>query len=347
MTSGAHKRQNLLTGDWVLVSPHRLNRPWQGAVSAVARPQGVSHDPGCYLCSGNPRSDGRLNPPYTDVFVFENDFPALLKDSHPPERDPVLVAQPETGVCRVICYSPDHSRPMSRMTPAQIEAVVASWASQSAELIARADIGAVTIFENRGDMMGASNPHPHGQIWATSSVPNELARESQRQAEWHAKHGRPLLLDYLERELQSGERIVCSNEHFVVLTPFWAAWPFETLLLPRRAVGDLTELTAAEHRSLAEILSTLTRLQDAVFDAPFPYTMGWHQKPARAPADAGFVLHAHVYPPLLRSASVRKFMVGFEMLGMPQRDLTPEDAAARLRDAAARIGSKIGENHSG
>lgn len=346
MTSGAHRRQNLLTGDWVLVSPHRLMRPWQGSVLAVAQPHAVSHDPACYLCAGNPRSDGRLNPLYTDVFVFDNDFPALLRESDPPAGDAVLVAESETGLCRVICYSPDHGRPMSRLAPAQIESVVACWAEQTAELLARTDIGAVTIFENRGEMMGASNPHPHGQIWATSSIPNELARESQRQADWQAKHQRPMLLDYLARELESGERIVCANAHFVVLTPFWAAWPFETLLLPRRAVGDLTELTAAERKSLADILSSLTRLQDAVFDAPFPYTMGWHQKPARAPDDSGFVLHAHVYPPLLRSASVRKFMVGFEMLGMPQRDLTPEDGAARLRDAAARIMSEFRDEQS-
>ena len=185
--------------------------------------------------------------------------------------------------------------------------------------------------------MGASNPHPHGQIWATGSMPNELMRESERQLEWMAAHGRPLLMDYLERELKSGERIVCHNDHFVVVTPFWAAWPFETLLLPRRALGDLTELHAAERTALADILSDLTRLYDAVFDAPFPYTMGWHQRPPRAHPDSGFVLHAHFYPPLLRSASVRKFMVGFEMLGMPQRDLTPEDAAVRLREAKARM----------
>jgi UDPglucose--hexose-1-phosphate uridylyltransferase len=336
MTNGAHKRQNLLTGDWVLVSPHRLLRPWQGSVSSLSRPPTVPHDPDCYLCAGNPRSTGQQNPQYTGVHVFENDFPALLRDTDPPESDAVLVAQSETGICRVICYSPDHSRPMSRMTLPELEAVIETWVSQYAELSIRPDIGAVTIFENRGEMMGASNPHPHGQIWATSSTPNELARESERQSAWMATHERPFLLDYLERELTSGERIVCANEHFVVVTPFWAAWPFETLLLPRRGIGDMTDLHRAERTALADILSDLTRLYDAVFDAPFPYTMGWHQKPSRAPADSGFVLHAHFYPPLLRSAAVRKFMVGFEMLGMPQRDLTPEDAAATLREAKSR-----------
>lgn len=337
MTNGAHKRQNLLTGDWVLVSPHRLLRPWQGSVSSPAHQQTSVHDPDCYLCAGNQRSNGQRNPQYEGVHVFENDFPALLVDSDPPESDAILVGQPETGTCRVICYSPDHSRPMSRMTAPELEVVIETWASQYAELSARPDVGAVTIFENRGEMMGASNPHPHGQIWATSSTPNELARECERQREWMAAHGRPLLLDYLERELKSGERIVCQNDHFVVVTPFWAAWPFETLVLPRRALGDLTELNKLERTALADVLSDLTRLYDAVFDAPFPYTMGWHQRPPRLHADSGFVLHAHFYPPLLRSASVRKFMVGFEMLGMPQRDLTPEDAAARLREAKSRM----------
>jgi UDPglucose--hexose-1-phosphate uridylyltransferase len=337
MTNGAHKRQNLLTGDWVLVSPHRLMRPWQGSVSDVTRTPATSHDPNCYLCAGNQRSAGQRNPQYAGVYVFENDFPALLEKSQPPESDAILIAEPETGICRVICYSPDHSRAMSGMPPSNIEQVIETWAVQYAELSERPDIASVTIFENRGEMMGASNPHPHGQIWATRSTPNELARESTRQSAWLATHGRPLLLDYLERELRSGERVVCANEHFVVVTPFWAAWPFETLLLPRRAVGDLTELHQAERKDLANVLSDLTRLYDAVFDAPFPYTMGWHQRPTRALPDSGFVLHAHFYPPLLRSASIRKFMVGFEMLGMPQRDLTPEEAVTRLREAKSHI----------
>lgn len=337
MTTGAHKRQNLLTGDWVLVSPHRLLRPWQGAVSPPVRPPAIAHDPDCYLCAGNPRSGGQRNPAYTGVHVFDNDFPALLSGSIAPNIDTVLVAQPETGVCRVVCYSPDHGRSMSDMTVGQIEDVVGAWCSQHADLAARPDIGAVIIFENRGEMMGASNPHPHGQIWATQSVPNELAREAQHQADWLAARGRPLLMDYLDRELSDGARVVCANEHFVVVTPFWAAWPFETLLLPRRAVHDLPALHPTERTALAEVLSELTRLYDCLFDAPLPYTMGWHQQPEHAPKDTGFVLHAHFYPPLLRSASVRKFMVGFEMLGMAQRDLTPEDAANRLREAKSRV----------
>lgn len=338
MSEGAHRRQNLLTGDWVLVSPHRLLRPWQGAQSEVDNTPTLPHDPDCYLCSGNLRSNGIRNPPYRGVYVFENDFSALLTSSSPQASSKVFVAEAETGVCRVICYSEDHTRAMSQMSAREIEDVVDVWASQSGELIARTDIGAVTIFENRGAMMGSSNPHPHGQIWATSSVPNELAREVRRQSDWLSAQGQPLLLEYLSGELASGERVVCANDHFVVVTPFWAAWPFETLLLPRRAVGSLPALTSEERSDLADILSRLTRLYDAVFDAPFPYTMGWHQRPARVKAeDQSFVLHAHVYPPLLRSAAIRKFMVGFEMLGMPQRDLTPEAAAHRLREAAERV----------
>ncbi len=334
-----HRRLNLLTGDWVLVSPQRLGRPWQGAITEPAPLLGKGYDPACYLCPGNPRIGGHANPAYSGVNIFDNDYPALLGHSTELAVDPLLVAEPETGVCRVICYSPEHDRPMSRLTLEQIEAVVHAWASQSRELAARPAIGAVTIFENRGEMMGASNPHPHGQIWATNSVPNELAREAANQSSYLQRTGRTLLLDYLERELPEESRVVCANDHFVVLTPFWAAWPFETLLLPRRAVGNLEQLDALETKSLATILSELTKTYDAVFNTPFPYTMGWHQRPARADLGDGFVLHAHFYPPLLRSASVRKFMVGFEMLGMAQRDLTPEAAAGLLREAGTRLAS--------
>lgn len=338
MTHGAHRRQNILTGEWVLVSPHRLSRPWQGSVETAPPPANVTHDPECYLCPGNLRAGGHRNPDYSGVFVFDNDFPALLATSTPPESDGLLISRPETGVCRVLCYSPDHSRPMSRLSVAEIEAVVGAWCDQSADLFRRKDIGAVTLFENRGEMMGASNPHPHGQIWATASTPPELQRETDAQTLWRAHHGRALLLDYLDRELRSQERIIRDCGHFVALTPYWAIWPFETLILPRRQVSDLMSLTAAERASLATLLFDLTRTYDTLFSAPFPYTMGWHQRPTALPPDAGFVTHAHVYPPLLRSASVRKFMVGFEMLGMPQRDLTPEEAAMRLREAARRIG---------
>ncbi|MFY7759757.1 UDP-glucose--hexose-1-phosphate uridylyltransferase [Aquidulcibacter sp.] len=327
-----HRRQNLLTGEWVLVSPHRMGRPWQGETGESAASAALAYDPACYLCAGNTRVGGVVNPAYEGVWVFDNDFPALLApdgEAGPP-ADSVLVTEPETGVCRVICYTPDHSKTMASMTQAEIASVVHVWTAQWQELSARPDLASVTIFENRGAMMGASNPHPHGQIWATSSVPNELATEVERQAAWFEQNGSPLLIDYLERELADGSRILCANAHFVALVPFWAAWPFETLVLPRRAVAALDDLSAEEQGDLADILRRLTASFDRLFAAPFPYTMGLHQRPTQSPAP-GFVFHMHFYPPLLRSATVRKFMVGFEMLAMAQRDLTPEAAAERLR----------------
>jgi UDPglucose--hexose-1-phosphate uridylyltransferase len=332
-----HRRLNLLTGAWVLVSPHRMGRPWQGETGAVTADDAPTHDPACYLCAGNTRVGGIVNPDYKGVWVFDNDFPAILglDDSAPIQGDSLLVQAPETGICRVICYTPDHSKTMAKMSVTEVRAVVDVWTDQWCELSARSDIGAVTIFENRGAMMGASNPHPHGQIWATASVPSEQATEAARQADYLATHTRPMLIDYVERELAAGERIIFANNSFVVLVPFWAAWPFETIVLPRRAVACLDDLTDAERDDLAEALARLTATYDRVFDAPFPYTMGLHQRPTQEPA-SGFVFHIHFYPPLLRSATVRKFMVGFEMLAMAQRDLTPEAAAARLREVSGR-----------
>jgi UDPglucose--hexose-1-phosphate uridylyltransferase len=328
----AERRMNLLTGDWVLVSPHRISRPWQGATSDAPPTVEIAHDRNCYLCPGNARAEGHRNPDYSSVYVFDNDFPALLPGAAVTrEIDPVLVSQSESGLCRVICYTPDHSLTMARMTREQIRGVVDVWAAQTCELAARPAIGAVTIFENRGEMMGASNPHPHGQIWATQSVPNELAREDARQLAWAGEHGEPLLSSYLAREVASGERIVCENETFVALAPYWAAWPFETLILPRWPVSGLDGLTHQEFDGLADVLHRLTRAYDRLFGVPFPYSMGIHQRPCRLAEESHFTMHVHFYPPLLRSASVRKFMVGFEMLAMPQRDLTPEEAAARLR----------------
>lgn len=327
-----HRRLNLLTGEWVLVSPHRMGRPWQGETGASAHVDALSHDPDCYLCAGNTRVGGVRNPDYKGVWVFDNDFPAILSaDEGVAESDDALLVQaPESGVCRVICYTPDHAKTMALMTATETRAVVDVWTSQWRDLSSRDDIGAVTIFENRGAMMGASNPHPHGQIWATASVPSELATEAARQRDYFAQHGREMLTDYLARELAAGARVVYANAGFVVLVPFWAAWPFETLVLPRRAVACLDDLTDGEADLLADALHHLTAAYDRVFDAPFPYTMGLHQRPTKS-GDQGFVFHMHFFPPLLRSATVRKFMVGFEMLAMAQRDMTPEAAAERLR----------------
>jgi UDPglucose--hexose-1-phosphate uridylyltransferase len=330
-----HRRLNLLTGEWVLVSPQRMGRPWQGEALEPVPVSHLAHDPGCYLCPGNSRAGGFANPAYDGPWVFDNDFPALLPAGSRAAA-PVhglLREEPESGLCEVICYGPHHSRTLALMDASERAAVVAVWQDRWRELSARADIGAVTIFENRGAMMGASSPHPHGQIWATSSVPPLLEREVAEQAAHHARTGRPLLADVLEEELRAGERIVCRNDHFVALVAHWAAWPFETLVLPVRPVAALDDLTGPEAAGLAAILGEVAVRYDNLFACPFPCSMGLHQRPCRAPAP-GFVFHVHHYPPLLRSASVRKHMVGFEMLAMTQRDLTPEAAAERLRACA-------------
>ena len=332
MSIGSHRRRNALTGGWVVVSPHRLQRPWLGEESPPAAAPALRHDPTCALCAGVARANGIRNPDYRGVFVFDNDFPALRGGDHPPSDD-LFATEPADGLCRVICYTPDHSLTMAQMSQDQVEAVVECWAAQTADLMARPEIVAVIPFENRGAMMGASNPHPHGQIWATSFTPDELAKEVERQSAHLAAASEPLLQTYLARERAAEERLVCANASFSVVVPYWASWPFETLLIAHRPVGRLDALDAAERRDLASILRQLTGLYDRVFAAPFPYSFGFHQAPKGG--EAGFVLHAHFYPPLLRSASVRKFMVGFEMLGEPQRDLTPEAAAARLRACAS------------
>ena len=332
LVAASHRRLNPLTGEWVLVSPHRTQRPWRGQQEAKAGTPALAHDPDCYLCPGNRRAGGARNPDYAHTFVFDNDFQALQADAPASaERKGLLVAEGESGRCRVLCFSPRHDLTLSGMSVADIERVVDVWVEETIALGSQADIGAVTIFENRGAMMGASNPHPHGQIWASRHLPNELEKETRRQGEYLIQHGRPLLLDYLDEELRDGERIVLANDDFCVLTPFWAVWPFETMILPRRRIGGFDEMRASEKTSLAAALSQLTKRYDRLFDAPFPYSMGFHQKPTDGALHAEWQMHGHFYPPLLRSATIRKFMVGFEMLGSPQRDLTPEAAAARLR----------------
>jgi UDPglucose--hexose-1-phosphate uridylyltransferase len=329
----SHRRFNPLTGEWTLVSPQRMQRPWQGKREAFAAPAGLRHDPNCYLCAGNLRANGARNPDYTHTFVFDNDFPALQPDA-PPERveDGLLVAEGESGLCRVLCFSPRHDLTLAGMAVPDIERIVDAWVEETINLGARPDIASVQIFENRGEIMGCSNPHPHGQVWATRHLPNELEKETHRQTEYLLQHGRPLLLDYLAQELALAERVVFANAHFVALTPFWAVWPFETMILPRRRIGGFDEMQAEEKAALAATLSELTQRYDRVFDVSFPYSMGFHQRPADGAVHAEWQMHGHFYPPLLRSAIVKKFMVGFEMLGSPQRDLTPEAAAKRLRE---------------
>lgn len=332
-TEHPHRRRNLLNGDWILVSPHRTKRPWQGQVEKLP-PAGLpQHDPKCYLCPGNERAGGVFNPDYTSTFVFENDFAALLPEGPRGNvsQNELFQAEAETGVCRVICFSPRHDLTLAQMELPDIRTVVDLWAAQIEEIGSRPEIGYVQLFENRGAMMGSSNPHPHGQLWGTHRVPVEPAKEDEQQRSYFASHGSPLLVDYLHAEVASGERIVVENEHWVVVVPYWALWPYETLVLPRRHVTSLPALNDNERDALGAILKRLLIRYDNLFETSFPYSMGWHGQPTDAGDYSHWQLHAHFFPPLLRSATVRKFMVGFEMLGMPQRDITAEQAAARLR----------------
>jgi UDPglucose--hexose-1-phosphate uridylyltransferase len=333
LTTHPHHRYNPLTQEWVLVSPQRTERPWQGQVEEVAPCAQPQYDPECYLCPGNERAGGTRNPPYGCTFVFDNDFAALRADTLPAAVDEggLIVARGEPGICRVICFSPRHDLTIARMTPADIRRVVDVWVEQYQELGARPAINWVQIFENRGAMMGASNPHPHCQIWANLNPPNELRKESVSQIDYSAHHGPCLLCDYLALELKSGERFVCANESFQALVPFWAIWPFETLIVGKRHVTGLDDLSGAERDQLADILKQVTTRYDNLFQAPFPYTMGFHQRPTDGGVHPEWHLHAHFYPPLLRSLSIRKFMVGYEMLASPQRDLIAESAAGTLR----------------
>ena len=333
LETSSHRRFNPLTGEWVLVSPHRTQRPWQGQTEKIVQASAPHYDPQCYLCPGNHRAHGAVNPDYDHTFVFDNDFPALLQDGGGRlDRDGLMVAEEEPGICRVICFSPRHDLTLARMAVADIERVIAVWSEQYRVLGAMDGINAVQIFENRGEMMGASNPHPHCQVWATRALPNEMAKELASQTTHWRERGSSLLVDYLTLERQSCERIVFENEHFTVLVPFWAVWPFETMVLPRRHVGSLDGLKAAEVTALAQALRELTIRYDNLFETSFPYSMGFHQAPTDGEPHPEWQLHAHFLPPLLRSATVRKFMVGFELLGSPQRDITPEAAAARLRE---------------
>jgi UDPglucose--hexose-1-phosphate uridylyltransferase len=334
LTQHPHRRFNLLNGSWVLVSPHRTQRPWQGQVEKNAQAVRPPYDPNCYLCPGNARAGGVRNPVYSHTFVFNNDFAALLPNTPAEkyERDGLLIAEGEPGICRVGCFSPRHDLTISRMSVPDLTLVVDLWANQYAELGALPQIGHVQIFENRGEMMGASNPHPHCQIWASATVPTEVLAEQRQQAAWRADRGSCLLCDYVALELKSGERVVAENESFAVLVPFWAVWPFETMVVSKRHLGAIDELDATERRHLAAILQRIAARYDNVFEVPFPYTMGFHQRPTDGATHPEWHFHAHFYPPLLRTATIRKFMVGFEMLGMPQRDITAESAAARLRE---------------
>jgi UDPglucose--hexose-1-phosphate uridylyltransferase len=326
-----HRRFNPLTGEWVLVSPHRLLRPWQGKVERAPEDRRPQYDPNCYLCPSNPRAGSGRNPAYQGTFIFDNDFPALLPEpaNFLDEASPLFQSEGEAGRCRVVCFHPRHDLSLPELSVAEIAEVIRAWTEQTRLLLRESAMNHVQVFENKGELMGCSNPHPHSQLWATAHVPTEVEKELEHQRSYRKRHGSSLLLDYLAQEQQRQERIVCTNQHFTALVPYWAVWPFETLVLPHRAAGRLMDLTGPEIEALADLLKRLTTRYDNLFRCSFPYSMGFHQ----APKGVGdFQLHMHFFPPLLRSPSVRKFQVGFEMLGMPQRDSTPEQAADRLRE---------------
>lgn len=331
----SHKRYNILTGEWVLVSPHRTKRPWQGQQEKRAAEERPSYDENCYLCPGNERAGGEANPEYTDTFAFTNDFAALQSQSDPfVINDGLLKAESEEGTCRVICFSPDHSKSLADMDTGAIEKVVSLWQDEYRNLGQQKNINYVQIFENKGAVMGCSNPHPHGQIWAQGSVPNEVAKKDARQKEYYTTHHTSLLSDYVSQEISTGERLVYENEHFVVLVPFWAVWPFETMIVPRKQQSHIGQLTAEEKTAFADAIRFITATYDKVFDCSFPYSSGIHQAPTNGENNDHWHWHMTFYPPLLRSATVKKFMVGYEMFAMPQRDITAESAAQRLRDLA-------------
>jgi UDPglucose--hexose-1-phosphate uridylyltransferase len=335
MIDTPHRRFNPLTRDWVLVSPHRGRRPWLGQVEKVPSEILPPYDPACYLCPGNERAGGVRNPPYTGTFVFDNDFAALLPEEQPATSapsHPLLASSPERGLCRVVCFSPRHDLTLPELETPAIENVLAAWTRASVDLGAKDFIRYAQVFENKGALMGCSNPHPHSQIWAQSQLPNEVDKELASQSAYFGENRRPLLIDYLAEERRRNERIVFQNNEFTALVPFWAVWPFEIVLMAHRPAAYLSDLAPAEMSALAEALKQVTTRYDNLFEISFPYSMGFHQAPSDGQAHPEWVLHAHFYPPLLRSATVRKFMVGYEMLAMPQRDITPESAAQRLQE---------------
>ena len=328
----SHKRFNILTGEWVLVSPHRSKRPWQGQNEAISNVQRPSYDPNCYLCAGNTRINGEENPKYKDVYVFTNDFAALQTTS--PKfsiNEGLFKAESEQGICKVVCFSPDHSKSLADMTVEDISKIVHTWQKEYTKLGNNDMINYVQIFENKGAVMGCSNPHPHGQIWGESSLPNEAYKKDKQQRDYFNKNKSSLLGDYLKQELETNERIIYQNDDFVVLAPFWAIWPFETMIVPKQQHANITKISQQENLGFADAISKITKAYDKLFECSFPYSSGIHQSPTNGETNVHWHWHMSFYPPLLRSATVKKFMVGYEMFGSPQRDITAEQAAYRLK----------------
>ena len=330
-----HRRFNPLINEWVLVSPHRAKRPWQGQKESVANDGRPEYDPECYLCPGNVRANGEVNPQYTSSFVFDNDFAALKQEEIDFVENNEMTffkAKPERGISRVVCFSPKHNITLPEMDLPTIEEIIRTWQKEYTTLGNVDYINYVQIFENKGSVMGCSNPHPHGQIWAQSSLPTQVEKTQNSLKAYFDKNGSNLLLDYLEKELEAKERIVIENEHFVALVPFWAIWPFETLIVCKRHVTKITDFNEEEVAAYAIILKQLTSKYDNLFETSFPYSSGIHQAPTDGNKHEEWLFHMHFYPPLLRSASVKKFMVGYGMMGESQRDITAEKTAQMLRD---------------
>lgn len=329
----SHKRLNILTGEWVLVSPHRAKRPWQGQNEEISKEKKPFYDESCYLCAKNTRVNGEKNPDYKDVFVFTNDFAALQNDSPSfTVNDGLFKAQSETGICKVICFSPYHSKSLAEMTVDEIQKVVVAWQNEYTILGSNENINYIQIFENKGAVMGCSNPHPHGQIWSQSTLPNEIEKKDFNQRNYFKKHQKSMLETYLNQELASKERIIFENDDFVVLVPFWAVWPFETMIAPKKAQKNIAEMSSKQIKNFAEAISVITKAYDSLFNTSFPYSSGIHQAPTNGKKNNHWHWHMSFYPPLLRSATVKKFMVGYEMFGSPQRDITAEIADKKLRD---------------
>jgi UDPglucose--hexose-1-phosphate uridylyltransferase len=329
-----HIRKNILTGEWVLVSPHRTKRPWQGKKDKPQEVERLAYDPNCYLCPGNERAGGAKNPDYSRTYSFQNDFAALLEGPEETFKAGLLEAESESGKCKVICYSPNHSLTLPLMEVRDIEEVISLWQKEYTDLGSDPNINHVQIFENKGAIMGCSNPHPHGQIWAQRSIPQEVEKKVVRQKSYWDKNNSSLLGDYLKQELNAKERIVLENESFVALVPYWAVWPFEAMIVPKRHITSILELSQQEVSDYASILKGLTIRYDNLFETSFPYSAGIHQAPTDGKDNSHWHMHMSFYPPLLRSAEVKKFMVGYEMFANPQRDITAEQAAQRLRDCA-------------
>lgn len=333
----SHNRYNILTGEWVLVSPHRAKRPWQGQQEEVVLSERQSYDENCYLCAGNKRANGEINPDYKDLFVFTNDFAALQKDSKTFSiNDGLLQAQSEQGICKVVCFSADHSKSLAQMSVKAIEKVVHIWQQEFRELRKLENINYVQIFENKGAIMGCSNSHPHGQIWSQSTLPNEIIKKDNKQLNYFETHNKTLLEDYVQQELKHQERIIFENRAFVIVVPFWAIWPFETMIIPKKAERDIGYISQEKTLLFAEAILVLTKAYDKLFNCSFPYSSGIHQAPTNGKNNEHWHWHMSFYPPLLRSATVKKFMVGYEMFASPQRDITPESAAKTLKNIISR-----------